>query len=65
MHYVYLIRFLKYPDKTYIGQTKDVKQRLEKHNSGASVATIDFRPWKLVAYIAFDSAEKAISLSNI
>jgi putative endonuclease len=64
MYYVYLIRSLKYPDKTYIGQTRDINQRLEKHNSGASVATIDFRPWRLVAYIALDSAEKAISFEK-
>jgi len=64
MHCVYLIRSLKIPNKTYIGQTTNIKQRLEKHNTGASLATEDFRPWKLVAYIAFDSAEKATSFEK-
>jgi adenosine/AMP kinase len=32
---------------------------LEKHNNGASIATTDFRPWKLITYIAFDDESKA------
>ncbi|MGB8468145.1 MAG: GIY-YIG nuclease family protein [Candidatus Babeliales bacterium] len=60
MHYVYLIRSIKDPSKTYIGQTNDLKQRMEKHNSGASIFTTDFRPWKLVTYVAFDEKEKAL-----
>ena len=54
MHYMYLIRPIKYPAKTYIGYTNNLEQRLEKHNNGASSATTDFKPWKLVTYIAFD-----------
>jgi len=34
MHYVYLIRSVNYPEKTYIGDTENLKQRLETHNSG-------------------------------
>ena len=64
MYYVYLLRSLKDPTKTYIGHTNNLEQRLEKHNSGGSIATEDFRPWKLVAYIALDSAEKALSLEQ-
>ncbi|HLB94323.1 MAG TPA: GIY-YIG nuclease family protein [Candidatus Babeliales bacterium] len=59
MHYVYLIRSLQNPSKTYIGQTNNLDQRMEKHNSGASVYTSDYRPWKLVTYIAFSEQQKA------
>jgi len=33
---------------------------LQKHNEGASIYTADFQPWKLVAYVAFDSEAKAL-----
>ncbi len=59
MHYVYLLRSLNNPSKTYIGYTTNLKQRLETHNSGGSIYTKENRPWKLVMYLAFDSEEKA------
>lgn len=64
MYYVYLIRSLKYPAKTYIGYTNNLEQRLEKHNNGASIATTDFKPWKLITYIAFDDETKARSFEQ-
>ena len=64
MYYVYLIRSLKDSSKTYIGYTTNLKQRLETHNSGGSVHTKDFRPWKLVVYLAFDTEEKAIAFEK-
>ena len=39
----------------YIGYTTDVEQRLKTHNSGGSIHTKQDRPWKLVAYLAFDT----------
>lgn len=59
MYYVYLIKSINNPDKTYIGFTTDLKQRLKNHNEGASIYTTDFRPWKLVTYICFDDESKA------
>ena len=59
MHYVYFIRSLKDPSKTYVGYTTSVEQRLETHNAGSSVHTKRDRPWTLIAYIAFDSESKA------
>ena len=64
MYYVYLIRSIKDTNKTYIGFTNNIDQRLQKHNEGASIYTSDFRPWKLVAYIAFDSEEKALKFEK-
>ena len=59
MYYVYLLKSLKSPTKTYVGYTTDINQRLETHNSGGSVHTKSDRPWKLVTYLAFDCEEKA------
>ena len=64
MYYVYLLRSLNDISKTYIGYTTNVEQRLETHNSGGSVHTRNFRPWELVAYVAFDTQAKAIAFEK-
>ena len=53
MHYVYLIRSVSFPDKTYIGFSEDLKQRLTDHNAGKSIHTSKYAPWELVSYHAF------------
>lgn len=64
MYYVYLIRSLANPYKTYIGYTADLEDRLAKHNAGGSIYTSDHRPWKLVTYICFDKEDKAIEFEK-
>ena len=59
MHYVYLLRSLKDTDQRYVGFTGDLKNRLAKHNEGASVHTAKFKPWKLVTYLAFEDERRA------
>jgi predicted GIY-YIG superfamily endonuclease len=49
---VYILRSIAHPDQTYIGSTSDLKKRLAEHNSGKSIHTNKFKPWKLVAYVA-------------
>ena len=56
---LFAFRSLKNPSKTYVGYTLNLKNRFTIHNSGGSVHTKSFRPWKLVTYIAFSSDEKA------
>ncbi len=58
MYYIYLLRLAN--DDFYVGATKDLKSRLEKHQSGAVPHTLKFRPVKLVWYSAFEDKEKAI-----
>jgi len=64
MYYVYLLRSLKNPDKTYVGLTNNLEQRMEKRNCGASIYTSDNRPWKLVTYICFENEAKAIEFEK-
>jgi putative endonuclease len=64
MYYVYFLRSIKNPDKTYIGYTTDLDERLQKHNEGGSEFTSDFRPWKLVCCIALDSKNKALDFER-
>lgn len=64
MYYVYFLRSINNPSKTYIGYTTNLKQRLATHDSGGSIHTKLDRPWKLVMYLAFDSEQKAIEFEK-
>ena len=59
MFYVYLLRSLSDPSKTYIGFTTDLKQRFTAHNSGESQHTAKFLPWQIETYLAFSNEKLA------
>ena len=59
MFYVYLIRSINFPDKTYIGFSEDLKQRLLDHNAGKSMHTAKYSPWEMVSYLAFADKRSA------
>ena len=59
MFYVYLLRSLSHPTQRYVGFSTDLKRRVARHNSGASIHTAKYRPWNLVAYFAFKDEQKA------
>lgn len=64
MHYVYLIQSINFPEQKYIGHTKNLKVRLETHNSGGSVYTKLHRPWKLILCLAFQDKLKATAFEK-
>jgi len=64
MHYVYLIRSLSDPEKTYVGNTVNLKQRLEVHNSGGSIYTKVSRPWELIVFLGFKEKLKATAFEK-
>jgi len=64
MHYVYLIRSISSPDKTYVGNTENLKQRLETHNSGGSKYTCNDKPWELVMFLGFKDKLKATAFEK-
>lgn len=51
-YYVYILRSQK-NKSLYIGYTTDLIKRLKQHNSGKSLATKPFKPYKLIFYEAF------------
>jgi putative endonuclease len=59
MYYVYLLRSINFPDKTYIGFSEDLKQRIADHNSGKSIHTSKYAPLELVSYHAFANKRAA------
>ena len=59
MYYTYILQSINFPEHFYVGYTDDLKRRLKQHNSGNSVHTNKFKPWRLRGYIAFDTEEKS------
>jgi putative endonuclease len=59
MFYVYLLRSINLPDRTYIGFTEDLKARSRAHNAGESRHTAKFAPWQLISYHAFVDKRRA------
>ncbi len=59
MCYVYLVKSINFPEIYYVGYTTNLEQRLETHNSGGSIHTAKYRPWKLVMFLGFSEQGKA------
>jgi len=59
MNYIYVLQSEADPDRYYVGLTTDLKRRFEEHNSGKSIHTNKYIPWKLIIYVAFSDREKA------
>ncbi len=62
--YVYLVKSESHSDQLYVGVTSDLKKRLGAHNAGGSTHTSKFKPWKLVAYVAFSDDAKAVAFER-
>ena len=59
MWYVYILRSIKNPRKTYIGITENLEKRLKEHNLNTQPHTSRYSPWIVETYIAFSDAKKA------
>lgn len=59
LHYVYLIESESESKRRYVGVSRDLKKRIAEHNSGKSIHTNKFKPWRLVTYLAFSTATQA------
>jgi putative endonuclease len=57
-YYVYVLQS-KMTKELYTGYTKDLKERLEKHNRGLNFSTKAGVPWKLIHYEAYRNEEDA------
>lgn len=60
MYYFYLITSLQFPDKKYVGSTDNFMERLNTHNSGGSIYTKAYRPWKLKVLLQFETQQEAL-----
>ncbi|MBL0884175.1 MAG: GIY-YIG nuclease family protein [Chitinophagaceae bacterium] len=57
MQYVYIL--LCNNGQTYVGCTKDLKERFNRHNKGCVPSTKSYLPVKLLFYCAFTDKIKA------
>ena len=59
--YVYMLRSESIRPVTYVGYTKDLKERIKLHNSGKGAKFTRGRIWKIIYKEFFNSKSKAIS----
>ena len=64
MYHAYLIKSINYPDQKYIGHTDNLRERLKTHNSGRSIHTKTYRPWKLIMFLTFQTKDNAIKFER-
>ena len=63
MYYVYILQSLK-DNRLYTGWTKDLRQRIKKHNSGSTESTRSRRPFVLKYYEMYQTKTEAIRREN-
>lgn len=62
--FVYVIVSVADPRRRYVGLTWDVSKRLLSHNEGQSLQTARHRPWRLVVYLGFATADGAAAFAK-
>ena len=60
-YYVYMLKSKGTKSITYVGYTKDIKERIILHNSGKGAKFTRGRTWKLIYKEIFKSKSEAIS----
>ena len=60
-YYVYMLKSKGLKSVTYVGYTKNIKERLALHNSGKGAKFTRGRKWRLIYKEIFKSKSKAIS----
>jgi len=61
--YTYILESATH-NKLYIGQTSDLKKRIERHNNGGSLYTRGKGPWNLIFSVEFSTRTEAILLEQ-
>ena len=63
-YYVYILQSISYQERYYIGCTRDLKERIKKHNEGGSPHTSKYTPWKITTAISFSEKHKAFAFEK-
>jgi putative endonuclease len=63
MYYVYIL-FSSVSSRYYIGQTSNVANRMQRHNSGYEKSTAPYAPWKLVLSLEKPTRSEAVILER-
>jgi putative endonuclease len=59
MFYTYVLYSKKF-DRIYVGQTNNLKTRLEKHNTGLIFSTKPYEPWEMIYHEEFDTRAESM-----
>lgn len=59
MYYTYILQSLLYV-RYYIGQTNNLNDRLNRHNTGQVLSTKAYKPWNLVYKKEYATRSEAI-----
>ena len=57
--YVYILKSQQLPECYYVGLTRDLHDRLRRHNAGEVPHTSQHRPWQIKTAIAFTDPDRA------
>ena len=60
-YYVYMLKSRGIKPVTYVGYTKNIKERLVLHNTGKGAKFTRGRKWRLIYKEVFEAKSKAIS----
>ncbi len=62
--FVYILRSLKDPSKSYVGFTRNIERRTLEHNSETQTYTKRYAPWKLQTYVVFSNIDRAVAFEK-
>ena len=62
--YVYILQSEVNPERFYTGLTKDLRERMKRHNAGGIPRTSKWRPWTLKTYIVMSDRQRAAELEK-
>ena len=62
--FVYILQSEIVAARYYVGLTDDVERRFVEHNSGKSIHTNKYRPWKIVVSIGFADPARATAFER-
>ncbi|PCJ27442.1 MAG: endonuclease [Flavobacteriales bacterium] len=58
-YYVYVLRSDKF-ERNYTGFTTNLANRLKEHNSGKTISTRPYKPWKILYSECFSTKKEAL-----
>ena len=59
-YYVYMLKSQGYKPVTYVGYTKNIRERIILHNSGKGAKFTRGRKWKILYYESFSTKNEAM-----
>ena len=65
MTYVYILQSEADLSKHYVGITDDPARRLDEHNSGNSVHTNKYRPWKITSHMGIKRRAAGLVIAKL